>query len=266
MDAVKLPERLASQPYLREYYGVVADCVRNIYFGYMGWFNADAATLEPLPYLERARRYVDLAGGPGPMLEKIRTALANREHSWAAELATWLVRADRNQLEARRLKARALRELGYRQISANRRNFYLTAALELEGKIPAIPNSTGGPDTVQALPPSTRVKSMAVMLDPEKSRDVRLTLGFQITDADQAFALEIREGVAEFHPTLPPARTATLVTSRRTLHSLLLGQTTLDKAVSSGEARVTGPQQAAASFFTYFDPWPRTIDARLSDR
>ncbi|MGX9080136.1 alkyl sulfatase dimerization domain-containing protein, partial [Klebsiella pneumoniae] len=46
VEKVKLPPHLAGYtPYLREYYGTVKHSVRQIYNGYLGWFQGDPVAL-----------------------------------------------------------------------------------------------------------------------------------------------------------------------------------------------------------------------------
>lgn len=60
---VRLPERLASLPYLGEYYGCVEWTVRAIFTAYLGWFDGNPAALHPLPPAERAVKTIALMGG-----------------------------------------------------------------------------------------------------------------------------------------------------------------------------------------------------------
>jgi len=53
--------------------------------------------------------------------------------SGAAELATLLIRIDRDDQAARAVKAASFRKLGYAQINGVWRSWYLSAARELEG-------------------------------------------------------------------------------------------------------------------------------------
>ncbi len=48
VERVRLPEHLASHPYLQEFYGKVDWSVRSIFGGYMGWFDGNSSTLLPL--------------------------------------------------------------------------------------------------------------------------------------------------------------------------------------------------------------------------
>jgi alkyl sulfatase BDS1-like metallo-beta-lactamase superfamily hydrolase len=125
---VKLPPHLADNPYLQEFYGSVAWSVRAIYADRLGWFDGNATRLFPLPERDRAARIIALAGGVDPMLARARDAVAAGELQWAAELADYVLAVDGVSAEARKIKAQALTELGERQINANARNYYLSAA------------------------------------------------------------------------------------------------------------------------------------------
>ncbi len=61
---------------------------------------------------------------------------APRDFQWAAELADCLLAVDGANVEAKRLKAQALTELGERQTSANARNYYLSVAQYLLRDLP----------------------------------------------------------------------------------------------------------------------------------
>lgn len=128
---VRLPDELARNPFLREYYGTVEWSVRTIYSYHLGWFDGNATNLFPLSNAERADRMLALAGGPDGVVREARAALARDDAQWAAELIDHVLVAEPGRRDAMLLKAEALEILGERQISANARNWYLTSALWL---------------------------------------------------------------------------------------------------------------------------------------
>ena len=134
---VKLPPVLADSPYLQEFYGTVAWAVRAIYTDYAGWFDGNPTNLFPLPENDRAARIIELAGGRDQVLLRARRAVVNKDFQWAAELTDYVLAIDGGNVEAKRLKATALTELGERQISAIARNYYLSAAQYLLRELPA---------------------------------------------------------------------------------------------------------------------------------
>ncbi|HEY7286896.1 MAG TPA: alkyl/aryl-sulfatase [Vicinamibacterales bacterium] len=131
LQHVKLPPQLASNPYLQEFYGSVEWTVRGIYADRVGWFDGNATNLFPLPEKDRAARLVGLIGGPDRVLARGREALAAGEFEWAAELADYVLASDSTNADGKRIKARALTELGERQINAAARNYYLSSAMYL---------------------------------------------------------------------------------------------------------------------------------------
>ena len=133
---MKLPPHLAESPYLQEYYGTVEWSVRAIYSDHLGWFDGNATHLFPMPETERAQKIVSLAGGVPQTLSRGREALARRDFRWAAELADCILAVDGANVDAKRLKAQALTELGERQTSANARNYYLSVAQYLLRGLP----------------------------------------------------------------------------------------------------------------------------------
>ena len=133
---VKLPPVLANSPYLQEFYGTVAWAVRAIYTDYAGWFDGNPTNLFPLPGKDRAARLVELAGGRDQVLSRARRALVSKDFQWAAELTDYVLAVDGANVDAKRVKATALTELGERQISAIARNYYLSAAQYLLRELP----------------------------------------------------------------------------------------------------------------------------------
>ena len=134
VEKVKLPPHLAGYtPYLREHYGTVKHSVRQIYNGYLGWFQGDPVDLDPTPPREKAERLIALMGGRDKLLLEAGNAYLMGEHQWAAELAGYAIRVDHEGRLAREIKARSLRKLGYASMNINWRNWYLMSAMELEG-------------------------------------------------------------------------------------------------------------------------------------
>ncbi|MCF7982467.1 MAG: MBL fold metallo-hydrolase [Pseudomonadales bacterium] len=260
VQTVKLPPHLANyKPYLREYYGTVKQAVRQIYSGYLGWFEGDPVKLNPLPPQAKADKLIALMGGRERLLKEARKALSGGESQWAAELSSYLISADPQDSEARLIKATALRTLGYASMNINWRNWYLTSAMELEGKVDtrlakqATANIFYPPDIIAAMPPEVSVKGWITRLKAEQTLDVQLTLGFEFTDLDQSFGLEIRNGVCQFHPQLPERPDLTLSLNKADYDRVLLGRTSYQELISSGAARLQGDVEQLNRFIDYFD-------------
>lgn len=255
----QLPPHLANHPWLGEFYGTVKHSVRQIYQGYLGWFNGDPTTLDPTPRAEQAKRYVALMGGRDAVLKAAQTAADNGDHQWAAELLTQLIRLNPNDQEACKRKAHALRQLAYKTQNTNWRNWYITSARELDGTMnkavaAGAMSSLAAPEIMQQLPPGKFFEALTVRLDPLKSADVHLTAAFRITDTAQSYALEIRRGVAQLHEMAPASAEVTLHLTQAQMQRIIARQTTFANLLQAGEIRADGNVALLARFNSFFDP------------
>ncbi len=129
---LKLPDRLASRPYLQEFYGDVGYASRAYFAGTLGWFDGNPSSLGELPPAIEAGKIIALAGGGDAVLSAAETALSDGEAQWAMQLADRLIFADQHKAAASRVKIQALRNVADFTVNAPTRNYYLLAARELE--------------------------------------------------------------------------------------------------------------------------------------
>jgi alkyl sulfatase BDS1-like metallo-beta-lactamase superfamily hydrolase len=269
-QVVKLPPHLANyKPWMQEFFGTVSQTVRGIYQGYLGWFEADPVALAPLPRMESARRQVALMGGRDLVLAAAVKAFEDGDAQWAAELATLLIRIDRQDMAARRLKAAAFRKLGYAQINGVWRSWYLSAARELEGfdflafARANFRGSFAAPDLVAALPAKAFVEGLTTRLKAEDTLDVTMTVGFRFPDTGESCGIALRRGVAQFDEQLPETTDMTLTLDKATLDRIRLGELTLRDALLAGAIHVGGrPATELTRFFGYFEG-PLTVPIQL---
>jgi alkyl sulfatase BDS1-like metallo-beta-lactamase superfamily hydrolase len=211
-----------------------------------------------------------MMGGRDAVLKVARTAIEQKESGWAAELLTHLIRVNANDDEARKLKAEALRQLAYQTDNTNWRNWYITAARELDGTLnqqmaAVTMNSLGSPEILRALPLVKFFEAMTVRLDPAKSADAHLTVAFDITDTRQTYAVEVRRGVAQIHETLPAKTDATLHLPLSVMQRIIARQTSFASALQAGEIKADGDANLLARFNSFLDP-PATQAPALTVR
>lgn len=246
VELVALPPHLADHPWLGEFYGTVKHSVRQIYVGYLGWFEGDPWALDPLPPVERAGRYVTQMGGRDSVMEAARSAVSEGDYTWAAEILTYVIRVDLNDQEARSLKAEALRQFAYTLTNVNWRNWSLTAVAELEGKTDL---SSGfaftSPDVIRAFPSEVLLRMLTTRIDPTKSSDTRLTLGLRLLDIGEEFSLEIRRGIVEFHSNIVEHCDVVLTADRAKIDRVLVGDIHVSGEMAQAVAAGTPPGQAA---------------------
>jgi len=121
--SVRLPERLASRPFLQERYGTVAWGVRAAYDRLTGWFDGTPATLNPLPRSHRHRDVVDLAGSDA-LAARAGARHEEGRHQLALELASIVLDVDPEHEAANRVAIAACEALRAQATSINEMGFY----------------------------------------------------------------------------------------------------------------------------------------------
>lgn len=135
VEYVQLPERLASLPYLTEYYGRVDWAVRSIFNGYLGWFDGNPVSLNQLSPKKEAEKMAKMAGGEARLRSTALEAYQDGDFQWAAQLCDYLLALDGSDKEAMGLKADALMKIADTMLNATGRNYLNSYALQLRAKI-----------------------------------------------------------------------------------------------------------------------------------
>ena len=264
VDKVKLPAHLADfAPYLRQYYGTVEQAVRAIYVGYLGWFNGDPVTLRPTSPAERSRKFLALLGGEEEALKAAIEAYHGEEFQWAAELVSLILDSNPAHTDAKNLKAASFRQLAYRSMNINWRNWYLTSAMELEGtlgsKFAAVNMRSVflPPDIARALPARVTLKSWTSRLKAEDTLDSQVSVEFTITDEQaEVYTLEVDRGVCRFRVGQDVDPSVRIVLDKDALNSLVSGAETPQTLIGRGQIEVAGDPSEFLRFTAFFeDPW-----------
>ncbi len=131
-ENIKLPKHIASHEYLRPVRGSVEQNVRNIYNGYLGWYQGDPTEFAKPKFKERAALYIKSMGGRDAIIKIAKRAIDEGQWGWAMEVTTWVIRDNPEDMEVRGIKADAMRHWAYEQSVPGWRNWGLTGAIELE--------------------------------------------------------------------------------------------------------------------------------------
>ena len=62
-EVLTIPPGLEREWYARGYYGAIPQDSKAVYQRYMGWYDGNPATLNCLPRVEEAQKYVEYMGG-----------------------------------------------------------------------------------------------------------------------------------------------------------------------------------------------------------
>lgn len=259
-EKLKLPPHLANHPELQEHYGRLQQHMRQQYHDHLGWFEGDPTFLDPLSATTRARLYVDAMGGRDAVLARARSALrqAPSQGLWAAELLGLLIRIDSKDDEAITLKADTLRQLGFAAPNATYRNWFLSSALEMEGKLPNVRMDKAAfvPEKVlQALAPIELLDTLKPRLRAEEAFDLDYRANLSFSDAADPVSLHIRRGVLDVRARHLGDADASLRMSTTSLRDLIDNRQTLAAAIAAAEVVVErGEADTLARMEALFEP------------
>ncbi len=245
-ETMRLPRSLDAQLSLHGYYGTVKHNVRAIYQYYMGWFDANPANLDPLPPVQGAKKYVQLAGGADAAIRAAQQAYDQGNYRWAAELLKHVVLADGNNRAARELQARAFEQMGYQAESAPWRNFYLSGALELR-KGPPPPRPPGGAmaNMLPHVPTERFLETMAAYLDGPAADGLAIGVNLELTDAGGRWGLWLENAVLHHRRgTVPGEAQVNLSMPRAAFLRLMSGAARPTEVLQAPGVRIEGDAQA----------------------
>ena len=190
-----VPKALAADASTHGYYGTLSHNLRAVYNFYLGYYDANPATLHRLPPADSAKRYVAAMGGEAAVIATGRKAFADGDYRWTAELMNHAVFADPGNAEARALQADALEQLGYQAESAPWRNAYLMGAYELRNGTQKMITNTVTPDTVRGMTNELLFDFLALRLDHTKTDGAKAAIQMEFTDSHETWALELSNSV-----------------------------------------------------------------------
>jgi alkyl sulfatase BDS1-like metallo-beta-lactamase superfamily hydrolase len=198
----------------REGYGQVESHVRQVYNGNVGWFEGDVYDINPLSVKEEAERMVQAMGGRAAVQEMATQAVADgglANWRWGLKLTSLLLSLDPADPAARAARATASRALGQRTDSANARGFYITEALQIEGKLlmQGQPVTQDAIRTLLSTPHAERLASAPLdrsldfvryLIDPRKAEGQRLAFTIAVEGEPQIKRVQLRNSVLVITP------------------------------------------------------------------
>jgi len=266
-ERLALPRSLQATWHVRGYYGTLSHNAKSVYQRYLGWYDANPANLNPLPPVERGRKYVEYMGGAAAVLARAREDFARGEYRFVAEATSHVVFADPANVEARRLGADALEQLGYAAESATWRNAYLLGAHELRrGRSDTAARAPVSPDLVRAMSLDLFFDYLAVRLNGEKAEGHRFVLNWIFPDGHdpaggRRYVLTLQNCaltyLAERQSEQPDA---TVTLGRPVLDRLVLRELTIAEAIDQGLVTIAGDRAPVARLFALLDDFALMFD------
>lgn len=243
----------------RSYHGSVEHNTRAVINRYLGYWDANPATLIPLAPRESAPLYVEMMGGPDAIVSRSEDLMNSGDYLLAIEILNKLVYAQPDHLVGRDRLADAFEQVGYQQESASVRNSFLAAALELRSGIPSgtAPTSTG-PDMVRALSTLQFLDYLAIRLDSSRAGEASFVMNLVTPDNGETFVIELSNATLTslqgFTATDPDL---TVTIDRSDLELAMIGSASLPEQVAAGKAKIEGDPSilmTLAGMLVEFDP------------
>jgi alkyl sulfatase BDS1-like metallo-beta-lactamase superfamily hydrolase len=251
--SISLPPALQKNFATRNYYGTLKHNAKAVYQFYFGWYDGNPVNLDPLPPESQAARYVEAMGGAEATLDKARTAYREGAFQWAARLAHHVVFADPDNVDGRRMLARAYDQLGYLAESGPWRDVYLSGAHELREGIAPQRELSGSIGLIGAIPVDLLLTAMATRLNPEKAAGREITINLAIPDRAAAYTLQLGNAVMNVRAGHAESADATLTLSHALFLQLLGGRLSITDIVGNEAVSVEGSGIRLAAFFGSFE-------------
>lgn len=256
-----IPKGLRNDFSTRGYYGTLSHNLRGVYNFYLGFYDGNPASLNPMPQVESAKRYVAAIGGTDTVMAKARAAYNTGDYRWAAELNNNGVMAEPTNTKARALQADILEQLGYQAESGVWRNEYLTAAQELRDGVKQVRISTQGPDMVRGMTLDMIFDFLAVRLNHQKVDGINAGIQLNFTDSNETYALELSNAVLNNTKGRKlAAPNVSLSLTRPAFFKMLLAGVPLPKLIEAGEAKVEGDPKLLGAVFANLDNFNPLFD------
>jgi alkyl sulfatase BDS1-like metallo-beta-lactamase superfamily hydrolase len=252
---VKLPPHLRDHPWLTEFYGTVAWSVRSVFTGYLGWFDGDATTLEPLSDVDRSKRLAAAFKAGKPLSEQTQQAFTNGDFQWAAELARHWLNIEPGADKAEQLLAQALEAKALAHINPNARHWYQTQGREVTGQLEVgRPDpSTISDDMLAGLPIDAFMGGMVTRLKAEDALEMNTIVGFEFLDVERSFTVHVRKGVAALRERKPAKPDFSIRTTADTWKRIATKKRNPALALAAGEVEIDGGLLDVVGFLALFD-------------
>ncbi|MFV2059527.1 MAG: alkyl/aryl-sulfatase [Gammaproteobacteria bacterium] len=238
----KVPNSLQQQWAARSYHGSVEHNSRAVINRYLGYWDANPATLIPLSPEDSAPLYVEMMGGSKPIIKKGKALYKQGKYSYAQEIVNKLVYAQPKNQTAKDLLADIFEQLGYQQESPSVRNSFLAAAYELRSGIPSGASpKTSGPDMIQAMTTELWLDFLGVRLDSSKAEGKQFKINLITPDNKEKFVVELNNAtLSNIKGYQAKDADLTITINRSDLDKTMMGITSFDEQIKSGKAKLKG--------------------------
>ena len=258
-NVYETPTGIAKNWFNRGYHGSPEHNSRGVINRFLGYWDANPATLIPLSPADSAPLYVEMMGGDVKIMAKGQRLYGEGKYFLAQEILNKLVQAEPQNQAAKDLLADVFEQIGYQQENPGLRNSYLSGAFELRSGIPeGAQIDSAGPDVVRAMSTELFLDFIGIRMDSRKAEGMEFTINLITPDNGEKFLIELSnatlnniEGFLADDPDL------SITINRSDLEAVMAGAKTLKAQIADGRAKVEGKTEILdqlASTLVVFDP------------
>ena len=249
-EQLVLPKHLGDSPFLKEFYGTPAWSAKNVFSGYLGWFDGNPSTLKPLPLKDEAEKMIQLSGDWDSLFKVAEDAFLTDDFQWSLQLTDYLLRSRPDDQKTKLLRQSALEGLGSQESNPNSRYYYLSSAAQLDENYQENDILLPSLEVIQKYPIESMMETLKVNVIPEKSLNKNIQLLFTFTDSPKSFSLFLRRGVLEVQPFMITGSSVQIKSSENDLKAILSGIKSLPISLVNGSLKVEGSRADLLSFFS----------------
>jgi len=268
-NVYKLPDGLRNQWSAHSYHGSEEHNSRAVINRYLGYWDANPATLMPLSPEDSAPLYVEMMGGAEKIINKGKELYDQGKYFYAIEILNKLVYAEPKNEVAKDLLADVYEQIGYQKESASVRNCFLAGAFELRHGKPSGASPEIGPDLVRGMSTGLWLDFLGVRLDVSKAEGKHFIINFITPDNDEKYLIELsNSALTNIEGVQSPKADLTITVNRSDLEDILMGKTSFDDKIKEGKAKLKGnrkPYDELGNMLTTFTMEFELIPGTLPD-
>lgn len=244
-NVYKLPENLKQNWAAHSYHGSEEHNSRAVLNRYLGYWDANPATLMPLSPRDSAPLYVEMMGGSAKIIAKGKQLHGQGKYFEAVEILNKLVFAEPGNTAAKDLLADVYEQIGYQKESPSVRNSFLGAAYELRHGMPSGAGAkSSGPDTIRGMSTELWLNFLGISLDSRKVAGQKFSINLVTPDNGEKFLVELGNSVLT-NIKGPQSKTPdlTITLNRSDLEKVMGGTATFDQLLVEGKAKFDGDRK-----------------------
>ncbi|MGI9274792.1 MAG: alkyl/aryl-sulfatase [Endozoicomonas sp.] len=250
-----VPESQEAAWYTNGYHGSYSHNARAVLNLYLGYYDSNPATLNPLLTKDKSCAYVEVSGAEQMYKVAMEHFEAGRyQHS--TMLFNDLVQCDPNNESYRLAMADSMEQQGYQSETMAWRNSYLQGAFELRTNDIKEPVKTTSADVLANTPTSAVLDLMAVRLNAPKAEELGLDVSFEVVhpDVDEVYYGTIANAnMSSLRVEQERGADMTVYIHKEDLTKVLGGQVKFEELLQNGQAGIKGDKAILGQLTSVMD-------------